>query len=273
MRVINQKVSRPVGLALAAIPFILILAVYMIASYYRLEANPADKLLPSLQSIGEAFWRMASVPNRRTGEILLLKDTIASLIRLGYGMGIAALLALFLGVTIGLIPKIRALLSSFVATFSLIVPITILPILFIVFGLGETSKVMLIVIGTAPVMIRSIAQTVADLPDELIIKAQTLGATTWRIIIRVVVPQIMPKLIQAVRLGLVPAWIFLVSAEAIASTEGLGYRIFLVRRYLAMDIILAYVAWITLIAFLIDRFLLLASRRLFPWAHLQGDDL
>jgi NitT/TauT family transport system permease protein len=69
----------------------------------------------------------------------------------------------------------------------------------------------------------------------------------------------------------VPAWIFLISAEAIASTEGLGYRIFLVRRYLAMDIILPYVAWITLIAFLIDRALLWVSRRLFPWAH-QGEE-
>ncbi|MEL6227162.1 MAG: ABC transporter permease, partial [Pseudomonadota bacterium] len=84
----------------------------------------------------------------------------------------------------------------------------------------------------------------------------------------VVLPQIWPKLILALRLGLVPGWIFLISAEAIASTEGLGYRIFLVRRYLAMDIILPYVVWITLIAFLIDRILMVASRTLFPWAHL-----
>ena len=64
------------------------------------------------------------------------------------------------------------------------------------------------------------------------------------------------------RLGLVPAWIFLISAEAIASTGGLGYRIFLVRRYLAMDVILPYVAWITLLAYALDRLLLLllASR-------------
>lgn len=273
MRLINQKVSRPLAVMLAAVPFIVILVVYMTASHYRLEANPADKLLPALESMGQAFWKMAAVPDRRSGEILLWKDTSASLVRLAYGMGIAAALALVLGVLIGLIPKVRALFSSFIATVSLIPPITILPILFIVFGLGETSKVMLIVVGTAPVMVRSVAQAVADLPEELIIKAQTLGASTWRLILRVVVPQILPKLIQAIRLGLVPAWIFLVSAEAIASTEGLGYRIFLVRRYLAMDIILPYVAWITFIAFLIDRFLLLASKRLFPWAHLQGEDL
>jgi NitT/TauT family transport system permease protein len=75
------------------------------------------------------------------------------------------------------------------------------------------------------------------------------------------------------RLGLVPAWIFLISAEAIASTGGLGYRIFLVRRYLAMDVILPYVAWITLLAYAIDRLLLLFSRRAFRWAHLSGSGL
>ncbi len=61
-----------------------------------------------------------------------------------------------------------------------------------------------------------------------------------------------------------PAWIFLISAEAIASTGGLGYRIFLVRRYLAMDVILPYVAWITLIAFALDRLLYLYSQTPLP---------
>ncbi len=90
---------------------------------------------------------------------------------------------------------------------------------------------------------------------------------------RVVLPQVLPNLITALRLGLVPAWIFLISAEAIASTSGLGYRIFLVRRYLAMDVILPYVVWITLLAFIIDRLLLIFSRRAFPWHHMGGQAL
>ena len=77
---------------------------------------------------------------------------------------------------------------------------------------------------------------------------------------------LLPKLLGAVRLSLGPAWLFLIAAEAIASTEGLGYRIFLVRRFLAMDVILPYVAWITLLAFLLDTLLAFSSRRLFPWA-------
>ena len=61
-------------------------------------------------------------------------------------------------------------------------------------------------------------------------------------------PQVWPRLIDSLRLTLGSAWLFLIAAEAIASTEGLGYRIFLVRRYLAMDVILPYVVWITLLA-------------------------
>lgn len=97
------------------------------------------------------------------------------------------------------------------------------------------------------------------------IKAQTLGANTAQIISRVLLPQLMPKLINSVRLSLGTGWLFLIAAEAIASTDGLGYRIFLVRRYLSMDVILPYVAWITLLAFVFDLLLRKLSNRLFPW--------
>ena len=63
---------------------------------------------------------------------------------------------------------------------------------------------------------------------------------------------------------------FLIASEAIAAESGLGYRIFLVRRYLAMDVILTYVIWITLLAFLLDLALRQMSRKLFPWAGEDG---
>jgi NitT/TauT family transport system permease protein len=84
-------------------------------------------------------------------------------------------------------------------------------------------------------------------------------------VVRVVVPQMLPRLADALRLSLGPAWLFLISAEAIAATEGLGYRIFLVRRYMAMDVILPYVAWITFLAFLSDFLLRWFNARCFPW--------
>ena len=71
-----------------------------------------------------------------------------------------------------------------------------------------------------------------ELPREQIVKAETLGATSWQIALRVVLPQVLPRLITCLRLQLGPAWLFLIAAEAISADSGLGYRIFLVRRYL-----------------------------------------
>ncbi|MEC5322859.1 ABC transporter permease [Aurantimonas sp. A3-2-R12] len=273
MRLINLKPSRATAIALGALPFAIAVGAYATGSAIRRADNPADKLLPSLQAIGEAMYRMAAVADNRTGDYLLWTDTAASLERLGLGIAIAAALAFVLAALIGILPTARALFSPFVSAFSLIPPITILPILFIVLGLGEAAKVGLVVVGTAPLMTRALAQGVLDIPQEEIVKAQTLGASTWQIATRIVFPRMGPLLLVAIRLGLVPAWIFLISAEAIAATDGLGYRIFLVRRYLAMDVILPYVVWITVLAFAIDRALAFLSRRMFPWAHLSGDRL
>lgn len=273
MRIINKPLSPPVAITLGALPFLLIIAAYGVASHVRRLDNPSDRLLPALDAMGQAMWQMAAVPDKRSGDLLLWVDTLASFERLFFGIGIAVLIALVLGIAIGFVPHVRASLAPVVAAISLVPPITILPILFILFGLGETSKIMLITLGTAPVMVRSIAQSVLDLPREQIVKVQTLGASVWQMITRVVLPQTLPRLVTAVRLGLVPAWIFLISAEAIASTEGLGYRIFLVRRYFAMDVILPYVIWITLLAYLIDRLLLWFSKRAFRWFHLEGASL
>ena len=97
----------------------------------------------------------------------------------------------------------------------------------------------------------------------------SLGASTWQVAIRVVLPQIMPRLIESLRLSIGPAFLFLISAEAIAADVGLGYRIFLMRRYLSMDIILPYVAWITLLAYGLDFALAMLARRAFPWAYVE----
>lgn len=268
-KLINQYPNKPARLFLGILPFALLLLLYVLASNARLAENPNDKLLPSMQSFAEAIDRMAFEPNKRSGDYLFWQDTLSSLKRLTMGVGISALIALSLGVAMGAIPYARAKLSPLVTAISLVPPMAILPILFIIFGLGEVSKVVLIVIGITPFMTRDVLQRVMEIPSEQIIKAQTLGATTWQIILRVILPQVMPRLLAAIRLSLGAAWLFLIAAEAIAATDGLGYRIFLVRRYLSMDVILPYVVWITLLAFAIDYLLRQASIKLYPWFHSQ----
>lgn len=270
MRWVNRHPQRGNRILLGALPIGLLLLLYLVMAAQRHAGNPMDKILPLPGAMVAGISALLFQPDPLSGELVFWADTFASLQRLGIGLGISTLVALLLGLVLGVLPPVRATFGPLVTGIAVIPPIALLPILFIALGLGETAKIGLIVIGITPVMVRDIAAHVGALPREQIVKAQTLGASSWQIMIRVALPQAMPRLIQAMRLSLGPAWVFLISAEAIASDVGLGYRIFLVRRYLAMDVIIPYVAWIALLAIAMDVALTVASRRFFPWAHGAG---
>lgn len=250
---------------LGLLPFVVLVAVYAWASHLRLIENPQDKLLPSLGQMFQTISRFIVEPDPRNGQYLFWSDTWSSLRRIGIGVAAAAVTGLLTGVNMGLRPKVKEVFGPFLTFVSLVPPLSILPILFIALGVDEMSKIALIFLGVYPLIARDVLLAAEQVPREHLIKAVTLGASPLGVIYRVVTPQVIPRLIDAVRLALGGAWLFLIAAEAIASTEGLGYRIFLVRRYLAMDIILPYVAWITFLGFALDWLLRTWLRRGFSW--------
>jgi NitT/TauT family transport system permease protein len=267
-RWINRTPDNP--RVLAMIPFAVLVAVYLVGSNVRLAGNADDKLMPPPAMMARTWSDMALKEDARTGDVLFWSDTRASLVRLGAGLAIATSLALAFGLALGMLPYAESLFGPFVTAVSMVPALAVLPILFIVFGLDELSKVVLIVVGVLPFMVRDLSQRVREIPEEQWIKAQTLGASSVQLAARVILPQALPRLIDSLRLSLGPAWLFLISAEAISATGGLGYRIFLVRRYMAMDVILPYVAWITLLAFTFDLLLRTIRRSRYPWVDAEA---
>lgn len=225
--------------------------------------------MPHLSEMASTFYRLCFEKDVRTGEFILLSDTLASLQRLAIGVSVAALVGLLIGMNMGIFRGMAAVLLPFTTFISIIPPLAILPIIFITFGVEELSKVMLIILGIAPTITRDIFEEVRSTSQEQITKALTLGASQLELVYKVILPQVMPKLIEAIRLSLGSAWLFLIASEAIASSHGLGYRIFLVRRYLAMDVIIPYALWITFLGFLIDTILKWFLRWQFPWYQNQ----
>lgn len=263
---IRAVLPQKAKIILAVLPFLLLLGTYVVFSEARHAENEADKVLPTLSTLKDSVARIFVKEDRRSGEILLWKDTAASLKRLAYGLIIASCAALFIGLNMGMYPYIASTLSSFVVFLSMIPPLAILPILFIIIGIGELGKIALIVFGTLPLITRDVQIAVKNIPVEQITKAQSMGASHWGVTYKIVLPQIMPRLLTSIRLSLGAAWLFVIAAEAISATEGLGYRIFLVRRYLSMDIIIPYVIWITFLGFLIDLSLRLIIKHRYAWA-------
>lgn len=262
---VHAQPSRLPTILLGLIPFIIIVSVYVLMSHKRHEENPQDKLLPPVAKMVEAAKRMAFEEDKRSGEIPLVVDTLSSLKRLGIGIGISAFVGLMLGMNMGVFRGLSVITLPVVTFISIIPPLALLPILFVSFGVGESAKIVLIIIGICPIITLNIYYYVRKIPKEQIIKSLTLGCSQIGLVYRVVLPQVTPKLIDSIRLSLGAAWLFLIAAEAIASQEGLGYRIFLVRRYMAMDVIIPYVMWITFLGYTFDLTLNLILRWRYRW--------
>lgn len=262
---LHAQPPRWLKIGLASLPFILVLACYVHFSAQRHAENPNDKLLPTLSQIHKAVDRYAFTEDKRSGRYLFWVDTTSSLKRLAIGVSVSTVLALFIGLNMGMFRGLASTSAAFLTFIAMIPPMAILPILFIAFGIGEFGKIALIFIGTFPMITRDIYMSVRKMPPQQITKALSLGASTWAVVYHVTLPQIMPRLLESLRLSLGAAWLFLIAAEAIASTDGLGYRIFLVRRYLSMDVIIPYVMWITLLGFTMDFLLRLLIKRAYPW--------
>lgn len=268
---LHAKPSKKVKIIVGALAFILLACTYLTVSHIRLAENPSDKLTPSISKMVSSVKRMAFTIDNRTGDYLMLRDTLSSLRRMAIGLGLAAFVGLFLGISMGAFPGMSAAFSPFVRFLAIVPPLSILPILFITFGVEELGKVMLIFLGSVFIITLNMCHETQRLPQEQIVKALTLGASQFEVVYKVILSQMMPVLIVTVRLCLGGAWLFLIASEAIASTDGLGYRIFLMRRYLAMDVIIPYVLWITLLGFLMIILLGLLLKWFYPWYGASED--
>jgi NitT/TauT family transport system permease protein len=261
---IYANLPRWLKTALTILPFAILIAGYVWIADKRHQENPSDKVTPTIRQLAEGFYRAATEPDR-DGKIRLWVDTVASLRRLAIGVLLAAMAGILFGLHLGVMPFFEATFLRFVTFFDKIPALALLPILFITLGLEETAKVALIFIGIVPTITLDTYLRAKEIPQEQFVKAFTLGASDFEATYKVVLPQIFPKALDSVRLNLKGAWLFLIAAESIAATEGLGYRIFVVRRYLAMDIIIPYVIWIALLAFLMDSILRLWVKKGFRW--------
>jgi len=195
---------------------------------------------------------------------MLWKDTQATGRRFILSMALL-IPAVLLGLHMGMFPYVGAFFLRFVLFFDKIVALSLLPILFIAFGIDELAKVMLIVIGVAPTIILDAFNLTRGVPREQIVKGFTLGASDFSVTYRIVLKQIWPRVLNSIRLNLKAVMLFLFAGEMIASTDGLAYRIALLRRHMGMDTIIPYVLWVALLLFLVDLSMRVLNKRLHPW--------
>ncbi|MGK3130404.1 taurine ABC transporter permease TauC [Pantoea sp. C8B4] len=189
----------------------------------------------------------------------------ASLTRMLVALFFAALIGIPVGIAMGLSPAIRGLLDPLIELYRPVPPLAYLPLMVIWFGIGETSKILLIYLAIfAPVTLSTLAG-VKNAQQVRIRAAQALGASRWQLLRFVILPGALPEILTGLRIGLGVGWSTLVAAELIAATRGLGFMVQSAGEFLATEVVLAGIAVIALIAFSLELGLRALQRRLTPW--------
>jgi len=264
---LHAKPGKLVSISLASFLFLVCIIAYSIAGSIRHKENPDDKVVPTFTSMVQGIKATAFEKDRK-GNLRLWIDTAASAKRFGISL-FFLLFAVLLGLKMGLFPYVELIFLKFMTFFDKIPALAILPILFIIFGLGEVSKIALILLGVFPTIVLDTYLRTKEIPKEQITKGLTLGASNFEIAYLIVLPQILPSVLNTIRLNFKAMILFLIAGESLAATVGLGYRIFVVRRYIAMDIIIPYVMWMSLLAFSADLLVRIWIKKRYTWGETE----
>ncbi|MCR9143237.1 MAG: ABC transporter permease [bacterium] len=194
-------------------------------------------------------------------------DLQYSFIRVSAGFLIAALIAVPLGILIGAFRFFEALLQP-LTEFARYVPVpALIPLLMVFFGIEETPKVMLIFVGVFFQLLLMVADEVRRVAYDLLQVSYTLGAKRLEVIGQVLTPAALPGIFDALRLCNGWAWTYLVVAELIAASEGLGYRILRFYRYKQIEEMYVYLILLGVFGLFLDYLFRVFNRRAFRWAE------
>lgn len=199
-------------------------------------------------------------------EGLLLPDTWASIQRILIGFSISLAVALPMGVLMGTLGWFEALWEPLIDFIRYMPAVAFVPLTIVWFGVNESQKWVIIFIGTFFQQVLMIMDNVKRTPREYVQVGETLGLGKMKLILRIVMPSSAPALWDTIRITLGWAWTWLVVAELVAASVGLGQRIIVSQRYLDTETIFFVIAWIGLIGLITDQCLKALGRRLFPWA-------
>ena len=276
---IDAKPNRLTAWTLSWFLFASGIALYFYTSNNRHIENPEDKVIPNLsqlsQGVTDAFLKPdteeaapeglenASLPKKFLTS-MLWTDTVASAKRFAWSM-LLLIPAVVLGLHMGMFPVFGQFFLRFILFFDKIIALSVLPILFIAFGIDELAKIMLIVIGVTPTIILDTFNLTKSVPSEQVVKGFTLGAQDFGVAYSIVLKQILPRVLNSIRLNLKSIMLFLFAGEMIASQDGLAFRIALLRRHMGMNVIIPYVLWVALLLFLVDLTMRVTNRKLHPW--------
>lgn len=235
--------------------FVALLALWVVISGAGLID---EKFLPTP-------WAVINDIIESTKDGTLISDVKISIYRVLTGFSIAVLVGVPLGIMCGCFTWFQSCITPLCGFIRYMPVQSFVPIIVLYTGIGETSKITVVFIGTLFQLILMIADDVSSVPNDLINSGYTLGNGYLRTIYRVIIPYIFPKMMRSLRMIVGWAWGFLICAELVASNSGLGYRILSSQRFFKTETIFGSIFIIGLLGLITDLLFAFLIKVLFPW--------
>lgn len=250
--------ARKISLGLL-IPLVIVVAWWYVTTY----TDVPKSLLPGLPDVGNTFLRIWN-----NGQ--LQKDLSVSLVRVVKGYLVAAVLGVSLGSLMGMSKDVCALFLPLMTTIRQIPMIAWIPLIILWCGIGEMSKVVIIVIAAIfPVMVNTLSG-ISGTQEGCIEVARLYKLSKWKTFVKVYLPSALPQILVGLKLGLGVSWMAVVASELIAATSGIGYRMSDARSLMQSDVVIVCMIVIGFLGIIMDKGLSLLFGLLTPWQREKG---
>lgn len=194
-------------------------------------------------------------------------DVLQSLKRIFTSFGIAIVIALPLGMLMGAFTPVAGFFNALVSPFRYLPAPSFVPLLLMWFGTGDDQKIALLVIGVVFFLISLFMDNTRAVSAELVECSRTLGATRAKVLWHILLPAALPSYVDTARQMLAVSWTYLVVAEIVAATDGIGAMMMRAKRFVQVDDIMAGILTIGLLGLITDTLIRSLHRLLFKYLH------
>ncbi|MFZ5550961.1 MAG: ABC transporter permease [Pseudomonadota bacterium] len=217
--------------------------------------------LPSPWAVAEALAYLGWYE----GKSQLLSATLWSVGRVAVASLLVIVIGIPLGVLMGASPRVNAALSPLIDPFRSAPVAALLPIMVMWFGIGEFMKIAFLFVGSIVYLTPLVRDAIRAVPEGYLVSAKDIGATQWECVSKVLIPLAMPRIMDAIIVGVSVSWTYITVAEYVNAQEGLGQLIANARRLSAMDQVFAGIIVIIAVALLTYQGLMALKRALYKW--------
>jgi NitT/TauT family transport system permease protein/taurine transport system permease protein len=242
-----------------ALGVLLLLVVWEVAAYVKDDPY----ILPTVQDTARTFWRYLSQEYPAGGDTLW-QHALVSLARILVGWAIGVVIGVAVGGLMASVPLARHLIDPLIEITRPLPPLAFIPLMIIWFGIGETPKIIVILIGVVPIMIIATVAALDAVPAELVQAGRSLGGSPFWVLLTVRLRSALPQIITGMRLAIGGAWTSIVAVELIAATSGLGYVINNAGVNLQTSLVLSGIVTISVLGIALDALLRLLHRSIDP---------